>query len=217
MMITIVLAEDHKVVRQGVRMLLEAEPDFSVLGEAGDGLEALQLVEQLQPDVLIVDVMMPGLTGLEVSRQVSQRLPQTRVIVLSMHANEVYVLEALRSGAVGYVLKDSSADEVVQAVRNVSQGQRYLSASLSERAIEVYVQKAQQTSLDDYETLTTREREVLHLAAEGHSNAEIAKTLSISPRTVETHRANLMRKLNLQNQTDLIRFALKRGILSLDD
>ena len=216
-MITIVLADDHTVVRQGLRMLLEAVPDFSVLGEASDGLEALQLVEKFQPDVLIVDVRMPGITGLEVARQISQRMPQTRVIVLSMHVNEAYVLEALRSGAVGYVLKDSSATEVVQAVRNVVLGLRYLSAPLSERAIEIYLQKAQQSSLDHYDTLTTREREVLHLAAEGYSNPEIAEKLSISSRTVETHRTNLMRKLNFRNQTDLVRFALKRGILPLDD
>lgn len=215
-MISIVLADDHHVVRQGLRVLLEAEPDFNLIGEAGDGLETARLVERLEPDVLIIDLMMPGLNGLEVTRQVSQRSPQTRVVILSMHANEAYVLEALRNGAAGYVLKDSSAADLVKAVREVVAERRYLSPPLSERAIEAYLHKAQAAELDPYETLTTREREVLHLAAEGHSNAEIAARLSISPRTAETHRANMMRKLELRTQTDLIRFALRRGILPME-
>lgn len=214
---TIVLADDHQVVRQGLRALLEAEPDFRLIGEAGDGLETAQLVERLQPDVLIVDLMMPNLNGLEVTRQASQRSPQTRVVILSMHANEAYVLEALRNGAAGYVLKDSSAADLVQAVREVIAGRRYLSPPLSERAIEAYLHKAGAAALDPYETLTTREREVLHLAAEGYTNAEIAARLSISPRTAETHRANMMRKLELRTQTDLIRYALRRGILPMEE
>ena len=212
-MTTIVLADDHRVVRQGLRALLEAESGFRLVGEAGDGLETVQLVERLHPDVLVLDLMMPGLNGLEVTLQVGKRSPQTRVVILSMHANEAYVLEALRNGAAGYVLKDASAAELVQAVREVAAGRRYLSSPLSERAIEAYVGKAQETTLDRYETLTTREREVLHLVAEGHTNAEIAARLSISPRTAETHRANMMRKLGLQTQTDLIRYALRRGII----
>jgi DNA-binding NarL/FixJ family response regulator len=215
-MTTIIVADDHHVVRQGLRALLEAEPDFRLVGEAGDGLGTVQLVERLKPDVLIIDLMMPGLNGLEVTRQVSQRSPRTRVVILSMHANEAYVLEALRNGASGYVLKDSSAADLVQAIREVVAGRRYLSPPLSERAIEAYVQKAADASLDPYETLTTREREVLHLAAEGHTNTEIAAQLSISPRTAESHRANLMRKLGLHTQTDLIRYALRRGILPME-
>jgi len=214
---TIMLADDHRIVRQGLRALLEAEPDFHLVDEAGDGLEAVQLVERLRPDVLVLDLMMPGLSGMEVTREVSKRSPETRVIILSMHANEAYVLEALRNGAVGYVLKDSSADELVQAVREVVAGRRFLSSPLSERAIDAYVSKAQQAPLDRYETLTAREREVLHLVAEGHTNAEIADRLSISSRTAETHRANMMRKLNLQGQTDLIRYALRRGIIPMED
>jgi two-component system response regulator NreC len=216
-MTTIVLADDHHIVRQGLRTLLEAEPDFRLIGEAGDGLETAQLVERLKPDLLIIDLMMPGLNGLEVTRQVSQRSPHTRVVILSMHANEAYVLEALRNGAAGYVLKDSNVADLVQAVREVVAGRRYLSAPLSERAIEAYLQKAEAATLDPYETLTTREREVLHLVAEGHTNAEIADRLSISPRTAETHRANMMRKLDLRTQTSLIRYALRRGILPIED
>jgi two-component system response regulator NreC len=215
-MTTIVLADDHHVVRQGLRSLLEAEPDFSVIGETGDGLEVTQLVERLRPHVLVLDLMMPGLNGLEVTRQVSQRSPQTRVVILSMHANEAYVLEALRAGAAAYILKESTADELVRAVREAVAGRRYLSPPLSERAIETYMQKAESAALDSYETLTAREREVLHLVAEGHTNAEIADRLFISRRTVETHRANLMRKLGLRSQTDLISYALRRGLLPME-
>jgi len=213
---TIILAEDHHIVRQGLRALLEAEPDIQIVGEAANGLEAAQLAESRQPDVMIVDLMMPGLNGLEVTRQVAQRSPHTQVIILSAFENEAYVTEALGSGAAGYVLKKSSAADLVQAVREVVAGRRYLSPSLSERAIEAYVRYVQQvrdSDLDPYKTLTPREREVLHLAAEGHTNAEIAERLSISPRTVETHRANMMRKLGLRTSTDLIRYAMQRGIL----
>ena len=216
-MTTIVLADDHHIVRQGMRALLEAEPDFRLVGEAGDGLETVQLVERLRPDVLVLDLMMPGLNGLEVTRQVGKRSPQTRVVILSMHANEAYVLEALRNGAVGYVLKDASVTELVQAVREVTAGRRYLSPPLSERAIDAYVGRAKEATLDRYETLTDREREVLHLVAEGCTNAAIAARLSISPRTAETHRANMMRKLGLHTQTDLIRYALRRGIIPMED
>ncbi len=215
-MTTIVLADDHHVVRQGLRVLLEGQPDFQLVGEAGDGLEAIQLTERLKPDVLLIDLMMPSLNGLEATRQVSQRSPHTRVVILSMHANEAYVLEALRNGAAGYVLKDSSAADLVHAVREVVAGRRYLSSPLSERAIEAYMQKASTVTSDPYEMLTNREREVLHLAAEGYTNAEIADQLSISPRTAETHRANLMHKLGLRTHTDLIRYALRRGILPME-
>jgi two-component system, NarL family, response regulator NreC len=212
-MTTIVLADDHPIVRRGLRTLLETERGLQIVGEAGDGLEAVHLVESLQPDVLIVDVLMPGLSGLEVTRQVSQRTAKTRVIVLSMYANEAYVLEALRNGASGYVLKDSGITDLVQAVRDVVAGRRYLSAPLSERAIAAYVEKAHTRDPTPYESLTSREREVLHLVAEGHTSAQIAKRLYLSPRTVETHRANLMRKLGLRSQADLTRYAIERGIL----
>ena len=211
--IRIVLADDHHVVREGLRALLETEPDFSIVGEAADGLATVDLVERLKPDVLVADLMMPSLSGLEVARQVALRSPTTRVVILSMYANEPYVLEALRNGATGYVLKDSTGADLVQAVRQVLTGDRYLSPPLSARAIEAYVQKAEAGSLNIYETLTTREREILHLAAQGCSNAEVATRLSISPRTAETHRANMMRKLGLRTQADLIRYALRRGIL----
>ena len=213
---TIVLADDHHIVRKGLRTLLEAEGEFAVIGEEADGLKVVELIERLRPDVLLLDVQMPGLNGLEITRQIVQRALKTRVIILSMHANETYVREALRYGAQGYVLKDANPSEMVEAVRDVSAGRRYLSRALSERAIDAYAEKAQAAPADAYDMLTTREREVLHLAAESSSTSEIAARLGISPRTVESHRENLMRKLGLQNQTDLIRYALRRGILPME-
>ena len=217
MTIKILLADDHRIVREGFRALLATQKDFQVIGETGDGLEALRLVERLKPDVLLVDLMMPGLSGLEVIRQLSERRIPVRVVVLSMHSNEAYVHEAIKNGAAGYVLKDASSADLVKAVREAVAGRRYLSPPLSERAMESYVQKARTTeTLDRYQTLTTREREVLHLSAEGHTNPQIAARLFISPRTVETHRSNLMHKLGLRTHTDLIRYALQRGILSIE-
>jgi two-component system response regulator NreC len=213
---TIVLADDHQVVRQGLRALLESEPTFTIVGEASDGLQAIELVTTLKPCVLVVDLMMPGLGGLEVTRQVKKHQPDLRVVILSMHASEAYVLEALRNGAAAYVLKNASADDLVRAVHEVSGGRRYLSPPLSERAIEAYSEKTV-TSVDRYETLTTREREVLQLAAEGNSHLAIATRLGISPRTAEVHRANLMRKLELRNQTDLIRYAIRRGLIPTEE
>ncbi len=213
---TILLVDDHHVVRQGLRALLEAEPDLSVVGEAADGLEVANLVERLQPNVLVLDLVMPSLNGLEVTRHVRQHFAETRVVILSMYANEAYVLQALRNGADGYVLKDATATELVHAVREAAAGRRYLSPPLSERAIEAYVEKTQTGTLDLYERLTTREREVLQLAAEGHSNPQVAARLTISPRTAETHRANLMRKLGLETQTDLVRYAVRQGLLPAD-
>ena len=198
-------------------MLLESQEGVCVIAEAGTDWKPSNRPNVSNPDVLIVDVMMPGLSGLEVTRQVVDALPRTRVIVGSpCMRTSAYVLEALRNGATGYVLKDANLSELVQAVRDVVAGRRYLSPPLSERAIIAYVEKARTTALDPYETLTTREREVLHLAAEGGTNAGMAAALGISPRTVETHRANLMQKLSLHTPTDLIRYALRRGILSLE-
>jgi DNA-binding NarL/FixJ family response regulator len=217
MTVTVLLADDHPIVRQGMRHLLEAEPDLTVVGEATDGLQTVQLIEKLKPRVLIVDMMMPGLNGLEILRQVKSRYPSTLSIVLSMQSADTYVVEALKTGASGYVLKDSGPSELVEAVRQVLQGQRFLSPKLSERLINAYLRTSDKTVVDPYETLTDREREVLQMASEGRTTAEIAKQLSISPRTAELHRGRMMNKLGLRNQTDLIRYALKRGILPMDD
>jgi two-component system, NarL family, response regulator NreC len=212
-MTSIVLADDHHLIRQALRLLLAAEPDLQVVGETGDGLEAAGLVERLKPDVLVVDLMMPGLNGLEVTRLVCERSPHTQVVVLSMHSNEAYVLEALRNGATGFILKDASATEFLAGVRAVASGRRYLSPPLSDRALDAYAQLATASTMDPYELLTVREREVLHLAAEGLTTSEIAERLTISPRTAETHRENLMRKLGLHSHAELIRYAVKRGVV----
>jgi DNA-binding NarL/FixJ family response regulator len=217
MTVTVLLADDHPIVRQGMRRLFEAEPDLAVVGEAADGLETVQLVEKLKPSVLVVDMMMPGLNGLEILRQVRKRSPATLSIVLSMQSADAYVVEALKSGASGYILKDSGPGELVIAVRQVIQGQRFLSPKLSERLINAYIQTSDKTVLDPYETLTNREREVLQMVSEGLTTPEIARRLSISPRTAELHRGRMMNKLGLHNQTDVIRYALKRGILPMDD
>lgn len=216
-MTTIALADDHALIREGLRTVLDVEPDWFVVGEAADGLEAIDLVDRLRPDVLIVDLMLPNLSGLEVIRQVRRRAPRTHIIALSMHTNESYVLAALRNGAEAYVLKDASGTDIIQAVREVLVGRRYLSPPLSQYALEVYIEKAKGAPLDPYETLTTREREVLHLVAQGETTPTIAARLALSPRTVETYRTNLMRKLGLRIQTDLIRYALQRGIIPLQD
>lgn len=213
---SIVLADDHQVVRQGLHALLEAERGFSVVGEASDGLAAISLVERLKPDVLVVDLMMPGLNGQEVTRRACKLSPKTRIVVLSMHSSEPYVMEALRNGAAGYVLKDASSADLIHAVREVMAGRRYLSPPLSERAIDAYQAKAKAADWDRYDMLTTRERETLQLVAEGRTNNEIASRLGISPRTAETHRANLMRKLQLRTHTDLIKYAIEQRIIPLD-
>lgn len=215
-MIDIVLAEDHHVVRQGLRALLEKEPDFRIIGEAADGPEAVDLVRNRDPDVLILDLMMPGINGIEVTRQVRSFSSRTRIIILSMYDNVAYVLETLKKGADGYVLKGSPVGDLVKGVREVMEGRRYLSPPLSDQAVSAYMKLSEVSTLDPYETLTTREREVLRLAAEGLSNSDIADRLSISPRTVEVHRAHMMKKLGLRNQTHLVRYAIQRGILSLE-
>jgi two-component system, NarL family, response regulator NreC len=212
-MTSIVLADDHHVVRQALRLLLAAEADLQVVGETGDGLEVARLVERLKPDVLVVDLMMPGLNGLEVTRQVHEHFPHTQVVILSMHADEAYVQEALRNGAMGFILKDASADQFLTGVRTVASGRRYLSPPLSDRALNAYAQMAASSESDPYELLTAREREVLHLTAEGLSTNEIAGRLTISPRTAETHRENFMRKLGLHSHAELIRYAVKRGVV----
>lgn len=210
--VDILLADDHDVVRQGLRALLEAEADFKVVGEAVDGLEVVPQVEKLRPQIVILDIKMPGLNGLDAARMVRMRAPETKIIMMSMFSDEAYVVQALRNGASAYVLKESKASDLLEAVRTVAAGGRYLSPPLSEKSIESYLAKASAAAIDPYETLSPREREVLQLAAEGHSNPDISTRLGISPRTVETHRANLMKKLGLKGQTDLVKFAVKRGL-----
>jgi DNA-binding NarL/FixJ family response regulator len=214
----VVVVDDHELVREGVRALLQPEADMEVVGQAGDGLVALELVERLRPDVVVADLMLPGLGGLELTRQIVRRSPGTRVVVLSMHAADPFVLQALDNGASAYVLKDAGIAELLRAIREVTRGRRYLSPPLSDRAVSAYVRRkgAADAPDDPYEELTARERQVLHLAADGLGNAVIAGRLGISVRTVETHRARVLRKLALRNQTDLVRWAIHRGIIPLE-
>jgi two-component system response regulator NreC len=215
--LTIVLADDHHVVRQGLRTLLESALDCTVVGEAADGAAAVDMVERLQPAVLVVDMVLPKLNGLDVIQHVRQVAPQTHIVVLSMHADEAYVREALRVGAIAYVLKESDADEFVQAIQHAAAGRRYLSPPLTERALDAYIAQAAETPFDLAETLTSREREVLIMAAQGATTAEIAVRLSLSSRTVEAYRARMMRKLGLRTQMDLIRYALRQGLIAMED
>lgn len=208
----IVLADDHRVVRQGIRAILETEADFHVVGEASDGPSALDLVLQTAPDVLVTDIGMPGLGGLDVALAVSRRAPGTRVVVLTMHADESYVALALRNGVHGYVLKDSGYSELIKAVRHAAAGRRYLGPPFSEQSVETYLRREQAAAVDIYETLTSREREVLALDAQGQTAAQIGERLSISPRTVEAHRAHVTRKLGLRTKADLVRYAVTRGL-----
>jgi two-component system, NarL family, response regulator NreC len=211
-MTTVVLAEDHSLVREGLKSLLQRDPALKVIGEAGDGLQAIGLVETLKPDILLLDLMIPRMHGLEVLREV-QKLHATKIVVVSMHANEPYVSEAFRNGAAAYVLKDATSAELLQAIRAVLSGNRYLSPALAEIAVDLRLKKLATNKPDVYSTLSARERSVLQMSAEGHSSARIGKMLYISRRTVESHRANLMKKLSLRSQTDLVRFAVRKKII----
>ncbi len=214
MNVTVLLADDHPIVRQGLRNLLENEADFHVVGEAGDGLEAVSLVDRFRPDVLIADMMMPGLNGLEVIPRALKLWSKTRVIILSMQSADAYVVAALRNGASGYVLKETGPAEIVHAVREVMLGKRYLSPKLSQHFLDA---ESTKVLSDPYESLTDREREILQMTAEGRTSPQIAKKLSISSRTAEIHRSRMMKKLGLHNHTEVLRYALKRGILPMDD
>ncbi len=211
-MTTAIIADDHEIVRRGIRGVLEASGLCKIVAEASDGLTAAQLVEKHRPTLLFLDLNLPRLHGVEVLAQVRVSSPRTRVLVLSMHNDEAYVIEALRGGASAYILKGSETVEIARAMTEVLAGRRFLSAPLSEWAINALVTKPA-AEADPVQSLTQRERMVLQLAAEGHNNPEIAERLFISPRTAETHRTNLLRKLGLQTQTDLVRFCIRKGLI----
>jgi DNA-binding NarL/FixJ family response regulator len=215
MAISILVADDEPILRRGIRAVFDKDADCSVVGEAGNGLDALRLVERLQPSVLILDVMLPALNGLDALPVLGLRAPNTRVVIFTRIDEESVVLQALKNGAASYILKHCEPAVLVKAVRETCAGRRFLCPSLSERAVDSYFERARTIPADPHETLTPREREVFQLAAEGHTSNEIARRLSISSRTVEMHRRNMMRKLGLQNQTDLIRYALQRKIIPL--
>ena len=212
--VRVLLAEDHHLVRQGLRALLEREPDVEIVGEAADGLEALHLIKDLQPDIVLMDITMPGLNGLEVLRRVRSRLPEVRVLVLSVHEGEEYVLRALQAGASGYLLKRSLSAELLVALRAAQRGEIFLSPAVSQTLVTRFLQNGPlDESRTPYDRLTPREREVFQLIAEGHTNQAIAHRLGISVRTVETHRANLMDKLDIHDVAGLTRLAVQLGLV----
>ncbi|MBI3376699.1 MAG: response regulator transcription factor [Betaproteobacteria bacterium] len=213
-MISVFLVDDHPLVLRGLSDLFEAHPEFSVVGQESDGLQVMKALKEIRPDVVVLDLMMPNLNGMELIAQVTRRCPNTRVVVLSMHTNAAYVWQALRNGAIGYVPKGSPSEEIITAVREAARGRRYLSPSLPEHEMAVYAYAARQSALDPYEMLTFREKEVLQMSAEGNTSVQIAARLHIGVRTAETHRANLLRKLDLHGQTELVRYAIRRGVVS---
>ncbi|MCD4803360.1 MAG: response regulator transcription factor [Anaerolineales bacterium] len=215
--IRVVLAEDHTIVRQGLRSILEQQPGIEVIAEAENGREAVQIAEQLKPDLVLMDFSMPELNGLEATRQIKQRVPEVKVLILTRHANQEYVKSILGAGASGYLIKKSAADELVLAIQSVYKGNSFLDPSISKMVIEGYLHQAEGETQDQGLKITPRQREVLQLIAEGHPNREIASILHISVKTVDNHRANLMGKLGLSSTADLIQYAIRQGIISLDD
>ena len=212
--VRILLADDHTVVRQGLRKVLEERPDWEVVAEAGDGREAVRLAEQHKPDVAILDVAMPLLNGIEATRQIARRVPGTRILVLSMHADEAYVTQILQAGATGYLLKDSADVDLLQAVNEVSQGRSFFSPSIARVMLDDYVrQLADKGITDRYDSLSEREREIFQLIAEAKTNKEIASLLNVSPSTVETHRAHIMEKLDLHSAAEIVLYAVRRGVI----
>ena len=214
-MIRIVLADDHTVLRAGLKSLLERQRDFEVVGEAGDGRELLRVVDDMSPDVVVTDIGMPKLNGTEATSQIVTKHPKTRVVVLSMHSDEAYVLRALKAGARGYLVKESAEADLMTAIRTVHAGRAFFSPSVSALLVEDYVQQIRDRGVEDsYDLLSPREREVLQLIAEGQSNKEIASLLGLSLYTVETHRGNILQKLNLHSVPELILYAVRKGVIS---
>lgn len=213
--IRIVLADDHTLMRGGIRLLLERQPDFVVVGEADNGREAVALAETEEPAVVVMDIGMPQLNGIDAARQMVTRNPKIAVIILSMHSDESYVLRSLKAGARGYLLKDSAEAELIKAIRSVCEGRTYFSPAISRMLLEDYIRQLQQRDeVDSYELLSAREREVLQLVAEGKSNKEVASLLNVSVYTVETHRTHILQKLNLHSVPELILYAVRKGIIS---
>ena len=215
--IRVILAEDHTIVRQGLRSLLEQSDDIEVIAEAEDGREAVSKTEQLKPDIVLMDISMPILNGIEATRQIKKKFPDIKVLILTMHTTEEYISQILHAGASGYLVKKSAHHELLSAIKAIQKGHSYLSPLVSKKVVDEYLQKTKDDIKQDrYEKLTTREREVLQLIAEGKANKEIADLLFLSIKTVETHKAHLMEKLNLHTTTDLIKYAIQKGIISTE-
>ena len=215
--IRVFLADDHAVVRDGLRLLLEKEDDMSVVGEAADGRQTVRQVQRICPDVVVMDIAMPELNGTEATRQIRETCPSTQVVILSMHASSEHIFQSLKAGAQGYVFKESAGKEVVDAVRNVYAGRRYISQRIAEQVVDDYMlQRESAPSKSPLDRLSPREREILQLVAEGKSSAAIADILHLSPKTVETYRSRLMQKLNLKDISGLVKFAIQQGLIPLE-
>jgi DNA-binding NarL/FixJ family response regulator len=213
--IRVLLADDHKLIRAGLRLVVDQQPDLSVVGEADDGRQAVELAKSLKPNVVVMDIGMPNLNGIEAARQIGEMDPGAAVVMLSMHSDEGYVLRALSAGARAYLLKDSATTDLVQAIRAVVEGKSFFSPAVSKVLLQDYIRKLQRSGAEDsYDLLSPREREVLQLVAEGKSNKEVASLLHLSVYTVETHRAKIMQKLNLKGVPELILYAVRKGIIS---
>ena len=213
--IRVLLADDHKMIRAGLRLVLEQQPDVAVVGEADDGRQAVAQAAEMKPQVVVMDVGMPNLNGIEAAAQIKEAQPETSIVMLSMHSDEGYILRALRAGATGYILKDSAEADLVAAVRAVAEGKSFFSPKVSKILLEDYMRKLRKTGAEDsYDLLSAREREILQLVAEGKSSKEVANLLHLSVYTVETHRANIMQKLNLRGMPELILYAVRKGIVA---
>jgi DNA-binding NarL/FixJ family response regulator len=211
----ILLGDDHTLVRQGLRKILEERPEWEVVAEAGDGRDAVRQTLALHPDLAVLDIGMPLLNGIEATRQIVRRLPDVRVLILSMHSDEAYVTQALEAGAKGYLLKDSADADLIRGIADVGAGRSFFSPAVAKVMLDDYVRHlAEKAVVDRFGTLSEREREVFQLVAEGHSNKEIADVLSISPATVETHRAHIFQKLDLHNTAEAVLYAVRRGVIS---
>ncbi len=212
--VRIVIADDHTVMRSGLRLLLEREQDFVVVGEAADGRAATEIVEQHSPDVVVLDIAMPNLNGIEAAARIATARPKTAIVILSMHSDETYVLRALKVGARGYLLKDSAESDLIAAIRTVVTGRTFFSPAISNMLVEDYIRAIRERGVEDsYELLTSRERELLQLVAEGKTTKEIATSLGLSASTVDTHRSNIMRKLNVNSLAELVLYAMRKGII----
>ena len=211
----ILLADDHGVVRKGLRFLLESEPDLEVVGEAADGNEAVEMAARLDPNVVVMDIGMPRLNGIDATAQIVKAHPQAAVVILSMHSDETYLVRTLGAGAKGYLLKDSAEEDLVRAIRSVSQGKPFFSPAVSKSLLDDYVRRLQQSGVtDSYELLTDREKQVLQLLAQGKTNKEVATLLDVSTYTVETHRTHIMQKLNLHNTAEIVLYAVRKKLVS---
>ena len=214
--IKVLVADDHTILRQGIKSLLANEEEIEVIGEAKNGREALTIIEETLPDVILMDIAMPGLNGLEATRRIKKKFPRMKVLVLTMYTNEEYIFQILNAGANGYLVKETAFQDLISAIKAVYKNEAFMSPSISKKVINSYIKRAQNDEEETCEVLTTREREILQLIAEGNSSKKIAELLFISPKTVETHRTHIMDKLNIHNRTGLVKYAIRKGIVDVE-